>query len=589
MKRLPALAFGAMVAATIFAFFLTQVLKSAPPLVYGVPKPVPAAFNPVSGRTCPAKRPGTSLNYRHTTLKIKLFHAGTVGVYVVDNAGNPVATISQGRSLRRNQPSVFVWKGFENGGKIAPDGRYFFQLLLVNQGRTIDLSQYPITVMTHDPRAPATSVAPTAADGLAAAKTTNAAKTTAAAKTTGPVVLTPPAGSVTIHFKAGAYRRVWIDVYRSDASGRLTRVYRFSVRPTRDTTVWRGNLAGGLPAPAGTYLIGISVQDLACNPGRYPRTLKPAAGKTPGAGVTVRYLAATPPLTPTRAGSSATVQVDSPTGAYKWALRLAGRGRVLARGHGSGSASSGEGVLRVRLPKDDAALYTLTLSAGQYSTAVPLVATAPRTGGRARRVLVVLPMLTWQGQNPVDDSGDGLPDTLSAGDQISLARPLARGLPLGFRQDSALISYLTSQHYRYQLTTDIALAQGRGPSLTGYSGVVLAGSETWLPRSLVSVLERFVRGGGRVLSLGADSLTGSSQISGFPSKPVAGAPKRISAGLFGPKVSVAGVTDGSVAVTAFGLGKGYLFEVGLPDFNSTLAATPDSQALLGHIWQLLAG
>jgi hypothetical protein len=583
VKRLPALAFGAMVAATIFAFFLTQVLKSAPPLVYGVPKPVPAAFHPVSGRTCPAKRPGTSLNYRRTTLRIKLFRAGTVGVYVVDNAGNPAATISEGRSLRRNQPSVFVWKGFENGGKVAPDGRYFFQLLLVNQGRTIDLSQYPITVMTHDPRAPATSVAPTAAGGLAATKTT------AAARTTGPVVLTPSAGSVTIHFKAGAYRRVWIDIYRSDVSGALKRVYRFSVNPAKGSTVWEGNLAHGAPAPAGTYLIGIGVEDQACNPGRYPVTLKPSPGSTPRAGVTVRYLAATPPLTPTRAGSSATVQVDSPTGAYKWALRLAGKGRVLARGHGSGSASSGEGVLRVRLPKHNAALYTLTLSAGQYSTAVPLVATAPRTGGRARRVLVVLPMLTWQGQNPVDDSGDGLPDTLSAGDQISLARPLAHDLPLGFRQDSALISYLTSQHYRYQLTTDIALAQGRGPSLTGYSGVVLAGSETWLPRSLVSVLERFVRGGGRVLSLGADSLTGSSQISGFPSNPVASAPRRIRAGLFGPKVSVAGITDGTVAVTAFGLGKGYLFEVGLPDFNSTLAATADSQALFSHIWQLLAG
>ena len=64
MKRLPALAFGVMVAATIFAFFLTDILKVADPLVVGYPQPIPAAFNPVSGRTCPAKTPGTSLNYR---------------------------------------------------------------------------------------------------------------------------------------------------------------------------------------------------------------------------------------------------------------------------------------------------------------------------------------------------------------------------------------------------------------------------------------------------------------------------------------------------------------------------------------------
>jgi hypothetical protein len=582
VRRLPALAFCAMVAATIFAFFLTQALKTADPLVWGNPRPVPAAFNPVSGRTCPAKKRGTFLNYRRTSLSITLPHAGTVGVYVVDNAGNPVATISQGRSLRRNQRSVFFWKGFQNGGSFAPDGTYFFQLLLVNQGRTVDLSQAPITVMTHDPRAPATSVATTADDGLVAAKGNGSAPTT------GPAVLTPPAGSVTIHFKPGAYRRVWIDVYRSDASGLLKRVYRFSVKPTSDTAIWSGNLKGGVPAPAGTYLIGVTVQDLACNPGRYPSTLRPAAGKTPGAGVTVRYLTATPPLTPTVAGSRATVQVDSPTGSYDWALRLVGKGRVLARGEGSGLASTGEGTLKVRLPKGNAALYTLTISAGQYSAAVPLVASA--TGARAARarVLVVLPMLTWQGQNPVDDTGDGVPDTLSAGDRISLERPLAEYLPLGFKQDSALISYLGSRHYRYQLTTDVALAQEAGPSLTSYSGVVLAGSETWLPRPLISALRGFLSGGGNVLSLGADALTGSSQISGDPAHPAASRPTPIPADLFGHRVAVTGITDSTPAVTAYGLGKGALLELALPDFNSTLAVASDSQALFSRIWQLLA-
>jgi hypothetical protein len=582
VKRLPALAFCAMVVATIFAFFLTQVLKTADPLVWGSPRPVPAAFNPVSGRTCPAKKRGTFLNHRRTSLSITLPHAGTVGVYIVDNAGNPVATISQGRSLRRNQPSVFIWKGFQNGGSFAPDGTYFFQLLLVNQGRTVDLSQAPITVMTHDPRAPATSVATTPQDSLVAAKGS------ASATTSGPAVLTPPAGSVTIHFKAGAYRRVWIDVYRSDASGRLKRVYRFSVKPTSDTAIWSGNLKDGVPAPAGTYLIGVSVEDLACNPGRYPSTLAPAAGKTPAAGVTVRYLTATPPLTPTMAGTRATVRVDSPTGPYDWALRIAGRGRVLAQGQDSPLAGTGEGTLKVRLPKRNAALYTLTLSAGQYSAAVPLVASATGATAARARVLVVLPMLTGQGQNPVDDTGDGVPGTLTAGDRISLDRPLAENLPLGFKQDSALISYLSSQHDRYQLTTDVALAQGAGPSLTGYSGAVLAATERWLPRPLIPALKAFLNGGGNVLSLGADALSGSSQISGDPAHPVASAPTRIPADLFGHRVAVTGLTDTTPPVTAFGLGQGDLFELASPDFNSTPATAGQSPALLSRIWQLLA-
>jgi hypothetical protein len=585
VKRLPAIAFGAMVAATIFAFFLTQAIKTNSTLVHGTPHPIPAAFNPVSGRSCRSKT-GSMLSYRHTTLSLQPYQAGTVGMYVLDNAGDVVATLSEGRYLSNKRPTIFVWRGFENGGSLAPDGVYFFQAVLVKQDRAIDLKQSPITVMTHDPHAPATSVALTGT----AAPTTVPVKTGVRVKPTGPAVLTPPAGSVTVHFKAGAvaYRRAWMNVYRSNASGHLKRVYRFSVKPTQDTATWSGNLAGDVPAPAGTYLIGIMVQDPACNPGTYPSTLSPSPGSTPDAGVTVRYLAATPPLAPTPAGSRATVEVESPTGPYTWALRLAGSGHVLAHGQAAGSTGSGDVTLKVRMPENDAGLYTLTLSAGQYSTAVPLVASA--TGARAARdrVLVVLPMLTWQGQNPVDDTGDGLPDTLSAGDQISLERPLAQGLPVGLEQDSALLAYLKSQSYHFQLTTDVALAEGVGPSLSGNEGVVLAGSETWLPGPLVSVLKGFVRAGGTLLSLGADSLTARSEISGYPSDPVASAPERIAADLFGATASVAGITDVSPAVTARNLGKGYVFEVGLPDFNSTLAASVDSQELLSRVWQLLA-
>ena len=50
--------------------------------------------------------------------------------------------------------------------------------------------------------------------------------------------------------------------------------------------------------------------DAACNTGRYPIVMPPPPGTT-HTGVTVRYLAAEPPLRPVAAGSSATVYVDA--------------------------------------------------------------------------------------------------------------------------------------------------------------------------------------------------------------------------------------------------------------------------------------
>jgi FlgD Ig-like domain len=659
VKRLPAVAFGALAAATLLAFFLTQAVKSNDAWLKGNPTPIPAAFNPVSGRVCQSKKDKagkpTWLDYRQTSLSVQLWKADTVSVNVTDNAGVPVATISQGRSLQGRVPSVFHWRGFENGGTLAPDGIYFFQLKLVEQDRTIDLTNAPITVMTHDPVAPATSVAltpiaatttgttttpttttattpATTTSTAATAPTTTTGTTTTATATTGAVVLTPPAGSVTVHFKAGQYRRVWIDVWRTGLPGKPILVNRFAVKPTDGSAVWNGTKTDGMPAPAGTYLLGVSVQNLACNPGSYPVVVPASPGTTPHTGVTVRYLAATPPLVPTPAGSLATVQVDSPTGPYNWALRLAGKGKVLARGSGSGATGTGAATLSVRLPKRNAGLYKLTITAGPYSTAVPLVASA--TGARAARarVLVVLPMLTWQGENPVDDTGDGVPSTLTDGDRISLERPFALGLPASFRQDADLISYLNSQDYHFQLTTDLALARGVGPSLVDHWGVALAGSETWLPSSLAGSLKAFAEHGGRVLSLGTDSLAGTSVLSGYPADPSASAPKTSDTDPFGAKhgpltktggdliteledqleilnaapafsgfkafepieppagvkASLAGIADGAPAVAAFELGTGYVVEVGLPAFNSTLAADVDSQELLNRIWQLLA-
>ena len=183
---------------------------------------------------------------------------------------------------------------------------------------------------------------------------------------------------------------------------------------------------------------------------------------------------------------------------YHWALFRPFRRAVLASGVTRSVA------LRVPIPRAGAGLYELALHYDGHKTAVPLVAGTP--AGPGGRVLVVLPALTWQGVNPVDDSHDGLPNTLTAGDPIDLNRPLVDGLPAGWPDAARLLSFLRRHHLGYDLTTDLALAAHTGPALSSYRGVILAGDETWLPAALAAALRDYVGAGGHLLSLGIDSL-----------------------------------------------------------------------------------
>jgi hypothetical protein len=243
-------------------------------------------------------------------------------------------------------------------------------------------------------------------------------------------------------------------------------------------------------------------------------------------------------------------------------------------------------------------------------------------------------MLTWMGNSPVDDSGDGLPDTLAAGDPAQLDRPLVDGPPASLGADAALLAYLDSLHLSYQLTTDVALAEGAGPSLAGRSGVLFPDGSHFLPASLAagpSGLPAFVRAGGRILTLGTGTFGGVSRLTGSataaraatPDLPAAdpfGAARgpitptggqlipelRDALGLFGsglafsgfseyqpvvppssPAVSAAGISEQSAAVVGFSYGKGIVIEVGLPNFATTLAHDYDSQQLLDNAWHLL--
>ncbi len=544
---------------------------------------------------------------------------------------------------------MFRWDGRLSGGEPASDGKYFFRIVLESADHSVNLSQRPVQVINSPPDVKILSVRAVSSqsDGTSTATASSTATTTTLTGTTtatattpggrrtpvlgGPAVLSPPHGQVRITYTRGSYRLVEIHIYRTDVSGGPELVDTLRVkRPDRGVTTWNGDIHGE-PAPAGTYLIGVVAQDLACNRTQWP-TLPAVSGGTAGAGVTVRYLSVTPSLTPTPSGDRTSVSVASSGAPYTWTLRRSGTAKVLS--HGADPA--GRSKIRVAMPRRAAGLYTLTVNAGTQSATVPLVASQAGAAAAHARVLVVLPMLTWTGDTPVDDSGDGLPDTLRNGHAVSLLRPLVDGPPTGFGADARLLSYLTAHHLGYQLTTDVALAQGVGPSLADRGGVVFPEGENFLPAGLELTLRGFVRGGGRALVLGAGALSAISHIAGFPAAPRAGVPRATRTDPFGARrgqltptggelissvsddalglfhdageyagfthyqpirpprsaspgtVSSVGIGRAAPAIVGFHDGSGTVFEVGLSGFAASLASNADASSLLNNVWQLLS-
>lgn len=646
-RRLPQIAFGLLAVATIGAFFLVQALKTASPLLWAAPHPVPPTINPVDRNACQSRQ------FKGTQITISLSHADTVGIYIVsatNPSGNTVATISSGTPMRAGKqheyPKTFTWNGRLEDGQPAPAGKYYFRIVLEHEGRSANINQYPVQVITQPPRIRVLSVRalePDAGDGTTTttAVTTTTTTTTGAAGQSGselvpgagPAVISPPQGNgVRITYTRGSYRRVWINIYRTDVAGQPELVDTLPVgNLARNWTIWNGEIDNA-PAPAGTYLVGVAAEDRACDQAQWPARIPPAAGTTADAGVTVRYLSLTPPLTPVTSGSEASVSVDSPVAGFSWSLRRSDGSKVLA----TGSGARGSTQLQVRMPRRRAGLYSLTVSSGIQSQTVPLVVSAAGAVAAHARVLVILPMLSWVGDSPVDDNGDGLPDTLRAGDPVSLVRPLVDGSPAGFGPDATLLSYLTAHHLSYQLTTDIALAENVGPSLADRGAVILPEGESFLPAALESTLRGFVRGGGRALVLGTGQLTGLSRVSGFPSSPRAAAPRLAASDLFGAHrgsitptggelissvsadsfnlfvnagefggfsqyqpitppasavggaVSAIGIGSAAPAIVGFHYGSGTVIEVGLAGFTASLAHSGDSQQFLANAWQLLS-
>jgi hypothetical protein len=256
---------------------------------------------------------------------------------------------------------------------------------------------------------------------------------------------------------------------------------------------------------------------------------------------------------------------------------------------------------------------------------------------RDNRVLVVLPATTWQGHNELDDDGDGLPNTLDRGMPVRLGRVLAKGLPQGITENEGpVLAALHRQGLRFDLTTDVALAAGRGPRIGSPAtrhGVLLAGDTVWLTKEVRRALRGFVAGGGTLASFGTGSLRAEvrqtarrllaptrlarADLFGARLEPVRRRPTTLTNledaqslqlfaggnGLF-PDVEAweatasvgseadllsSAVTEGDnrEVVVAAKFGRGLVVRTGIPGFATRLGSDPSSAELFGRIWTLL--
>jgi hypothetical protein len=338
--------------------------------------------------------------------------------------------------------------------------------------------------------------------------------------------------------------------------------------------------------------------------------------------VTVRYLAGQGPTRAVPAGSRATVFIDARRRLYRWRLHRLGQRETLLRGR------SRRPALRLRMPRRPSGVYLLELRWGAHTAKVPLAVNGP---GR-QKVLVVLPLVTWQGRNQADDDGDGLPNTLESGGPVRIARPFAgSGEPPGFaRHESPLLRLLDRPRRRYDLETDYRLARQKQSYLDQYGGIVITSDARWVEPRLAARLRRYVAGGGRVFSLGTSSLRrdvqarlgllvrpsgesaydifgsaieplssgqvdllaaddgiglfegGDGSFSGFEGYEVTRSP-----GEDGRIVSAAQTAEGRQVIVALRTGKGLVIRTGLPTFEQRVS-NPNVAALIRRVWEVFS-
>jgi flagellar hook assembly protein FlgD len=268
VTRLPVAAFVALVIATVGAFFVTQHLKVSTPLVQGRPAPVPSTINPIYGKVC-LRRNGKGkvvpVSFRRMQISFYLQNrSDNVDVYIRHNDVD-VRQIGRNVFMRAHPPQrhVFSWDGRLADGAVAPAGRYYVRVVLRRQARSLIISnsteQLPVTVQTTRPQVRVTSVTPAA---FAAGSSTR----------------------VAIRYTGTDAQRPRILIYRIRPGRAPQQVKSYSATSRAGISTWDGTVAGGQPAPAGTYVAGVLFTDRACVTAHSP--ISPAAA--PQAVITIR-------------------------------------------------------------------------------------------------------------------------------------------------------------------------------------------------------------------------------------------------------------------------------------------------------------
>jgi len=604
VSRVSGFVFTALVLATFGAFFAAQRLKATPSVV--------GEF-----RRTPFFSPNRDGRFDRATVRFEIRKRGRVSLAVVDADGDEVKTLIDDDTFLPYREIRARWDGTNDDGDRVPDGNYRYRITLADQGRNVVIPE-SVRLDTTPPRPRVTSIGP--------------AKDTVPRPELLPI---PGGGEAVVHvFAPGQKKKILLF---KTAPGPVRQVG--PPVPLDDgATEWRwsGQTETGRPVSPGTYLVAIQVRDQAGNIGTSPpldRRGLPAityGSPLPGrGGITVRYLGVQPPAAPVQAGKPVAFGVDPRGERWAYTVRRVGSNEIVARGgHTRG------GVFRITAPGRESGVYLFDVRTRARHVTVPFAV----QGAEKRPVLVVLPTMTWQGRNPVDDDGDGLPNLLDTGLPVRLGRVLAcDGLPVGFAQrDAPLLAWLARSGRRFDVTTDVALAAGSGPKLSDHKGVLLTSDTRWLPRGLQRRLRTFVRGGGTVASLGLDSLRRGVRVTargrlidptppaptdlfGARLGPLTRAPAPVTlteatdrielfagtdgqfpgwdvleplAGI-GPQAGLASsaVTEaGRAPITAVRFGKGLVLRYGLPELPTKLTQdeTDPTTALMARTWTLLS-
>ena len=458
--RPAAIAFAVLILATFGAFVVASRLKAAPAELSDIQRA--KSFSPNGDGRLDVER-----------IRFQSGFDDRAAVDIVDADGARVKRVADDLRLRPDATAEVTWDGREDDGRTAPDGQYRMRLVLRREGRAV-LAGKPFLVDTEPPD-PRVHVAPENA-------------------------IVAPGEPVDFELRRiGRASSPRVEVLRTDVTP-LRRVRSLTAAVHQREVTWNGLDDSGVPVPPGTYLLSVTARDRAGNDGTTPpRPLE--RGTIRGRpGVTVRALAVQPPVRPTVAGRFAAFRVDARGEPYRWQIRRLGVAKPVRRSPRTRTSTT----LLLRAPEGPSGVYLLEITTEDAATRVPFAVQAAGDSPRGRP-LVVLPMLTWLGEAPVDGDRDGLPDTFASGSSVAFPRLFAfrKGVPPGFPEDvSPLLRWMDERKVRFDVTTDLSLALGEALSAEDRRGLLFVGGPRSVSRELARRLREYVTGGGHVAVIG---------------------------------------------------------------------------------------